>query len=431
MRHAFTLALSLLAAAALAEPPEIDPAGAGGAELAARARQAVGGMLTRLPDYTCQETLQRTWREAGGKKFGTLDRVRLEVAFVNGTEMYAWPGSTKFGELKLDQVISDRGAFGTGDFGEHLRGAYLAGLPLRLAGKDALEGRNAWKFTQSVPDGLSHFEVISPRARATVGYSVTAWHDAATLALLRFELRAAGFPRKIPFQSVFTATDYATVKVNDLPVRLPVMTEVSVVARDGRENRTVSSFSNCREYTGSSKLTFDAPTPEREPRQDEVTPPRGSEASLPAGVQIQVRLDDAVELKKVARGDTAAMTVARDAFRDGRKVLSAGARVIGRWTLVECQDSPISYCFAILEPESYRDGAASGPFRAALVSPSVERELASGGRGADAVRNITIPNGILHAGMYAPVLYTGIITKLSRGYRLTWRTLEVSGGSTP
>ncbi len=432
MKYISILVLSLsICAVTWAAPPEREPAESGESALVSRARQVVGGMLTRLPDYTCLETLERTQRAVDEKKFSLLDRVRVEVAFVNGKEMYAWPGSTRFGEMNLHQVISDQGAFGTGDFGERVRGTYLSGMPLLLAGKDTLNGRDAWKFTQNVPVGLSRFEVIAPRARATVGYSVTAWHDATSLALLRFELQAAGFLSKIPFRSIFSATDYATVQVNGMPVRLPDRTELSVIARNGVENRTVSTFSNCREYTGSSKLIFDEPAPEHAPHEGDATPQNRADVELPAGVQVQVKLDNAVELREAARGDMVTMTVSREATRDGRKVLSAGARIKGRWTLIECRELPIASCFAILETETYEDGAISGPFRASLLSPSAERDMALGGRGLNAAGDDQIPNGILRAGMDAPVLYAGIITKLPRGYRLIWRTLEVSGGTKP
>jgi len=432
MRYIFTLVLGLLTgAASIAAPPEAEPAGSGDAALISRVRQVVNGMLTRLPDYTCLETLERTERPEDKKKFSLLDRVRVEVAFVNGAESYAWPGSTKFGGINLLRAISDQGAFGTGDFGEHLKVTYRAGMPLQLAGRETLNGRDAWKFTEIVPASVSHFAVIARPATAIVGYTVTAWHDAASLDLLRIELRAAGFPRKIPFQRVFKATDYGTVQVNGMPIRLPVMTELSVITRNGLENRTVSTFSNCREYVGESKLIFDEPAPEQGSTTGEATPQPRTDVDLPAGVQVQVRLDQAVDLKRAARGDFVTMTVSRDSIRDGRKVLSTGASVKGRWTFIECHDLPIAYCFAILETESYEDGGTSGPFRGALLSPSMERELAMGGRGIAAVGPIDIPDAILRAGPGAPVVYAGIITKLPRGYRLIWRTLEVSGGTKP
>ena len=428
MKYASTLALSLsIAVLAGAVPPGGEPADPGESVLVARAIQAVRGMLRRLPDYTCLETLERSERKAHGTKFRLLDRVRLELAYVNGEELYAWPGSTKFEDLDLTKAIPGQGALSTGNFGERLENAYLAGLPLELAGRDTIQGRAAWKFTQSIPAVLSHFDILVPPAKATAGYAVTAWHDAASLDLLRFELRSDDLPKGFPVRRTFEAIEYETVQVNGQPVRLPVMTELSMTARNGVEDRTVSTFTNCREYVGESKLTFEEPAPE----SSRGTPPSAPASELAAGLEVQVKLDDAVDLKLAALGDPVTMTVSRDAVRNGHKWLSAGASVKGRWTLIECKDQPFAYCFAILETESFEDGPKSGRFRGSLVSPSVEPQLWPSSSGLATVRRVPIPEGILRAGKDAPVLYVPVTTKLPRGYRLIWRTLEVSRGTKP
>jgi hypothetical protein len=84
-----------------------------------------------------------------------------------------------------------------------------------------------------------------------------------------------------------------------------------------------------------------------------------------------------------------------------------------------------------LKPESFEDGARSGPFAATLVSPSLEFELMSGTHNFEGRLQIPIPDEISHLEKGAAAFYTGIVTKLPRGYRMIWRTLEVSGGSKP
>jgi hypothetical protein len=274
---------------------------------------------------------------------------------------------------------------------------------------------------------LSHFDVIVPPLKATVGYAVTAWHDAASLALLRFELVATEFPRTMPSRRVFKATEYETVTVNGMPMRLPAMTELSMTIRNGTEIRTVSTFSNCHEYKGESKLIYEEPAneqPSQAPQPREII-------GLPAGLEVQVRLDDAVDLTQAARGDPIVMTVAKDVFKNDRKVLSAGAKVNGRWHFIGCGNRPIAYCFATLKTESFEDGPQSGPFAAALLLPSLEFELTSAGRNFEVTRGLPIPEEISHMETGAAALFRRTVTKLPRGYRLIWRTLEVSGGSKP
>jgi hypothetical protein len=427
MTYSRALVPILFAAAALAAPQEQGYAAPGDAGLVSQVRQIVGAMLTRLPNYTCLETLERTERAAGQSKFRLLNRVRVEVAFVDGAELYAWPGSPQFDVSDLREVITGPGAFGTGDFGEHLKVAYGPNMPLQVAGKDSIKGHDAWRFTQDVPAGLSHFDIIVPPLKATVGYSVTAWHDAESLALLRFELVATEFPRTMPIRRTFKATEYETVTVNGMPMRLPAMTELSMTIRNGTEIRTVSTFSNCHEYKGESKLIYEEPASE----QPSQAPQPREIISLPAGLEVQVRLDGAVDLTQAARGDPLVMTVAKDVFKNDRKVLSAGATVNGRWHFIGCGDRPIAYCFATMKTESFEDGPRSGPFAATLVLPSLEFELTSGGRKFEVMRGLPIPEEISHMEMGAAALFRRTVTKLPRGYRLIWRTLEVSGGSKP
>lgn len=412
MKYSAILVFSLLTAVSmLAAPPGQMPSDSGDGALLGRVRQVVAGMLVRLPNFTCLETLERSERMGGEKRFRLLDRLRLEVAYVNGQELYAWPGSSKFDETALHSLITGAGAYGTGDFGEHLRVTYREDMPLKLAGKERINHRDALKFTEVVPEIESHYDVIVPPYKATVAYSVTAWHDAASLNLMRIEILATDFPRSLPLSRSFKATVYETVEVNGLPVRLPAMTELSMTNRSHIENRTISTFSNCREYKGSSKLTFDEPASE----EPVVLARPKALVDLPAGVEVQVRLDDAVELKQGARGDQVKMTVSRDATSNGRKVLSAGAHVNGRWKLIQCRETPADHCFAILETETYQDGPRSGRFEAALESPSLERELAIGARSYDLGRGLIIPSDVWSAKNGAAIMYTGIVTKLPRG----------------
>src|SRR5690348_8335124 len=48
--------------------------------------------LSDVPNYTCRETIERSWRAPKGKQFHQIDRLLLEVAQVGGRELLAWPG---------------------------------------------------------------------------------------------------------------------------------------------------------------------------------------------------------------------------------------------------------------------------------------------------------------------------------------------------
>ena len=62
----------------------------------ARIRSQMARNLERLPNYTCTQTIERSIRPARTRRFQLIDTIRLEVALVNGRELFAWPGSGKF-----------------------------------------------------------------------------------------------------------------------------------------------------------------------------------------------------------------------------------------------------------------------------------------------------------------------------------------------
>jgi len=81
-----------------------------GSELLPRIREKMTGILLRQPDYTCTETVERA-RQAVGSRERIEDTLRLEVALVDGKEMFAWPGSKQFEDHDLSDLIST-GMFG-------------------------------------------------------------------------------------------------------------------------------------------------------------------------------------------------------------------------------------------------------------------------------------------------------------------------------
>src|SRR5579871_3610686 len=88
-------------------------------ELLAQIRRHMADNLASLPNYTCRETIERTFGQQGAKRFSLLDRLRLEVAYVSGRELYAWPGATSFDDRGIEQLVGGGGAIGTGGFAGH------------------------------------------------------------------------------------------------------------------------------------------------------------------------------------------------------------------------------------------------------------------------------------------------------------------------
>ena len=393
--------------------------------LVGRVRAVMAEMLHRLPDYTCVETIERLTRSPGVEKYRRLDRVRVEVAYYKGSELYAWPGEPKFEARDLSDMVGGEGAIGTGDFALHLMATYRGPAPLHFAGKDTVRNRAALKFTQTVPIALSNFKVGTPE-RHVVGYEVTAWHDAQSLELLRFELLVTQFPPGMPLSKTFKAIEYQEVTVGGSVFRLPVETELSMVHINGVENRTVSRFSRCRQYLGESTITYDdldaGPAPAAEQ----------SQGQLPPGVKVTAQLSQEIELSDAARGDLLEMKVSQNVVNKGRTVLARGAKLQARVQGVFCGLQPYAHCFVLVKGETYEDPSHSGAFAGSLEQPTLDGLLQQNQRLFRGTVHMPIPDQVVRTAQDVSVLFAGgSNTKLPRGYPMIWRTLEVSGGSRP
>src|SRR6184192_2261693 len=91
--------------------------------LLSRIRLSMSQNLKRQPNYTCVETVERSRRAGATRKFQLQDTLRLEVALVDGKEMFAWPGSRNFEDTDLRNMVTT-GAIGNGNFALHARSIF-------------------------------------------------------------------------------------------------------------------------------------------------------------------------------------------------------------------------------------------------------------------------------------------------------------------
>src|SRR5579885_25202 len=138
-----------------------------------RARAKELANIDRTPRYTCIENItrevRRTIRRRNGCSGATgssglvlwRDRLRLDVAVINGTETFAWAGARQFETEDVDKLVGG-GATETGDF---------AGFVGSIFGNDARNFR--YTGEESTPAGkMARFEYEVPRATSHYHYRV-------------------------------------------------------------------------------------------------------------------------------------------------------------------------------------------------------------------------------------------------------------------
>lgn len=417
----FILWASLAAAAAFAQYDANKPLSRE-VLLLARARLAVQDMSKGLPDYTCTETIERSLRPAGSKRFTLMDTLRLEVALVGKQELYSWPGASRFETGELRDLVKG-GAIGSGDFGLHARSIYLSGTArFEYAGEELLGGRRTHRFRYEVPRHSSGYTVRIDPHSGIVGYRGSVWNDAENFDLRQIEIEVHDIPDHLPLRSSFTRIVYQRVPIAGAEFVLPKESEMTLTDLAGNESRNRITFTGCRHFSGESTLVFDdAPAPE--------APAAPVTVELPEDLDVAVKVSAPLDLKKAAVGDPVKMTVSKDARRRGQTLLPKGALVEARVVRVWCEPAPQAYCMVLLRPERFSFENKSGAFHATLASPALETTMAAGPMTRRMQYDVAMKLGAVPPGVSA--LFVRGAAVLASGYSLVWRTLESPGEQKP
>ncbi len=317
-----------LAVAPLGQPVELSP----DVLTLARIKLAMSETLARQPNYTCIQQIERSHRHIPKRKFELHDLVRLEVALVEGRELFAWPGAGKFEEGDLTEMVTG-GAIGTGDFALHARAVFQSSAPtFKYAGDSVLRGRKVTHYDFVVPLISSGYQLKVGERRATVAYHGSFWADAETQQLLRLQVEADDIPASLRIASARQVMDYGQVRIGSSDFLLPIASELSVTDADGNENRNRTEFKACRQYIGQSVLTF-GEAPENGADRDV---PVGSAPTLnpgppiPAGTFLEIRLFTGIDSDNSAVGDPVAATLEQPLKIRRELLYPKGATLRGR-----------------------------------------------------------------------------------------------------
>jgi len=316
--------VAVLAGAAVLAAQEPSPLAPEVIQLA-RIRQRMLANLARQPNYTCVETVERSHRAAPTRKFQLLDIIRLEVALVEGKEMFGWPGSKNFEDTDLRNIVTT-GAIGNGNFANHARAIFESyNATFEYRGMD----QSAIRYDVRVPLMLSGYKLRVEKREAIVGYHGSVWVDPDSLDLRRLDVFADDIPVELGLSDASDRMDYARMKIGEGDFLLPASSELSMVDLNGSENRNHVRFAGCRQFSGESVLTFgDAPAPEE-------TASPVAEIGLPPDLWLRLTLLDDLELGKSAVGDPVHARLENDLRHKGKILFAKGATVIGRITRME------------------------------------------------------------------------------------------------
>ncbi|MGA3189447.1 MAG: hypothetical protein ABSF22_20270 [Bryobacteraceae bacterium] len=291
--------------------------------------------LEHQPNYTCVETIERSSRAKTTNKLKVVDTLRLEVALVDGREMFAWPGSKKFEDSDVTKLVP-RGAIGNGNFSTHAQALFEGrAATFRYLGEEVFHGKKAIRFDYSVPQMLSGYRIRVAAASAIVAYHGSFYADPATFDIERIEVIADDLPAVLLLSSTEDEIDYAVARIGDGDFLLPAESQLTMHDLNGSENQNHVKFTACRQFSGESVITFDdAPG-----AKSDAAPVPIREFDLPAGIEVGLVLTEDIDLRTAAIGDQVHARVDRDVKQKGQLVIPKGATATGRITRLERRDN--------------------------------------------------------------------------------------------
>jgi hypothetical protein len=318
------------------------------AEVLARAREKLLGSIHSLPRYTCIETIDREYfsqlkpralsmTEAPAPSCKQLmprtvdqlplfltDRLRLEVAVIDGREVFSWPGASEF-ERYVGDVVD--GPFGTGAFGTHLVDIFHnSGTHFTYVGERTAGGRRMFAYAFHVPKEASGFSVT--KSRFVTGYGGSFQVDPENCDLAEMVIETDELPPETGMCLSTTRVKYHRARIGAGDFVLPLESQLRMSQPDTGDTNNRTTFSNCREYKAESALRFS---------EDDIASANsqavraGNAAEVSPGIHLELELVSRIDIRSSAAGDRISAKVSTTS---DRKQVPAGAIVSGRIILL-------------------------------------------------------------------------------------------------
>lgn len=393
--------------------------------LLARIKAKMSEYILRQPDYTCVQTIQRSRRPVPSRRFRLVDTLRLEVALVDGKELFSWPGASEFKEQDLRDIVPT-GAIGTGGFALHTRSVFLSGhARFTYAGEEERSGRRCVRYDYDVPLMGSGYHLKVGNVEGNVAYHGSFWADAETLELVRLEVHADDIPPHIPMKSADNVLEYGRVTIGEGDFLLPSTVVTILVDIEGNADRNEIRFSDCRQYTGESFISFGEPPP----GEPEPAPAPVAMVELPGDLRLDLALETPIDGEHSKVGDQIRAVVRSDAKHKKQLIVPAGAVATARLVHLQQITGRVGYWIVALRLESLEfDGN-----RAEVVAEleGFSSFMLFGARASmkpdfSGATLVQIPRLEQMPGVGIFYVKGGVL-RLSRGTRMRWRTEATDG----
>ena len=319
-------------------------------ELFNRTRANVVDNLIRFPRYVCVQTVTRMEyqlppagsscasmiatrdRRSADRMLHWHDRLKLDVAVGDKSDMYSWVGASQFQSEDISHIVA-RGTSGSGEFASFLTGIFAGDADkFTYAGERDMPAGHLAVFDFAVPVERSHYRyTVDEKGYVTVGYTGSFFVDPATADLRELNVNVSEFPESSGVCRVQDRIEYAQTKIGDDSFLLPSRSAMDVLYGNNMESVNETTFSGCREYVGDSTIRFDVDESGEAPAQVK----RPELPKLPAKTHLRVRIDPPVDSRTASAGDPVTAVVISTVKEKGAVLVNAGDRLRGRLVRLE------------------------------------------------------------------------------------------------
>jgi hypothetical protein len=245
-RACAALLLGVSAAAAQDLPP--------GLLLLAQIKAHMRENLSTLPNFTCQMTIDRTWRPGLKKAWRRIDRIELDLTVVDRQEVYGRRGAGLMQHENQRELVPG-GTVGNGEFAVIAENLFLTdNAQFQYGGTENLDGRAVDRFDYRVPLLQSQYDVTGDGKTARVAFEGSFWALHDTLDIVRIDLHANEIPIALGIDRVTDIVEYRSVPIGGRTVLLPWMGSMQIDALDGQASRNRTTFDNCHEFKGEARM---------------------------------------------------------------------------------------------------------------------------------------------------------------------------------
>jgi len=228
------------------------------------------------------------------------DRLRLDVAVSDGSEMFSWVGEDRFEDLSLADLVGS-GATSTGAFATFLGSIFGTSDARFTYNRGSREASSTLaEFGFVVPLEKSRYSVGNKMHNGTVGYDGTFLVDTTTFNLVQLTVRAEQVPVELGVCEDTTTLDYGVIELHGFEFLLPKSARFDVTAANRNELDNHTTFSGCHEFRGESTLQFGTVDGKEQPAALKAKP---QSMTIPAGLPFNIALTQSINTATAAAGD--------------------------------------------------------------------------------------------------------------------------------